>query len=175
MNAFGATPERPHVGGWSLPAGAQVFASPAAIPATCVPWNEALRSSGSFPAAPDPGPGKARATMIFPFVNCVSPSGKPAGGVKPAPLRNGFVLSTPSSTTPIFTPSPLAPVVWWGTSAPMTGGARFRARGEALARQLRQRGRRDRDGEAVEHDLVAPGHPRGRHRTPQLRDRLRLL
>ena len=81
-----------------------------------------------MPAAPEPGPGKARATMIFPFVNFVWPSGKPAGGVKPAPLRNGFVLSTPSSTTPIFTPSPLPPVAAWKTSAPITAGLRFSAR-----------------------------------------------
>ena len=80
------------------------------------------------PGASEPGPGNARATMIFPFVNCVWPSGKPVGAVKPAPLRNGFVLSTPSSTTPIFTPSPFAPVAAWKTSAPITVGLRFSAR-----------------------------------------------
>ena len=105
-----------------------MFASPAAMPETWVPWKDDLRSSGSLPAAPEPGPGNARATMILPFVNFVWPSGKPAGGVKPAPLRNGFVLSTPSSTTPILTPSPFPPVAAWKTSAPITVGLRFSAR-----------------------------------------------
>jgi hypothetical protein len=125
MNAFGATPERPHVAGWSLPAGAHVPASPAAMPATCVPWNDALRSSASLPAAPLPGPGNARATITFPLVNCAAPCGNPAGAVKPFPERNGFELSTPSSTIPIFTPSPFAPVAWWNTSAPITPGLRL--------------------------------------------------
>ena len=66
--------------------------------------------------------------MIFPFVNFVWPIGKPAGGVKPAPLRKGFVLSMPSSTMPILTPSPFAPVAAWKTSAPITAGLRFSAR-----------------------------------------------
>ena len=51
------------------------------MPATWVPWNEALRSRGSLPASPEPGPGKAFATMIFPFVYLVSPIGNPGGGV----------------------------------------------------------------------------------------------
>ena len=79
IHARGATPESPETAGWSLPAGAFVAASPAAIPATCVPWNEACRSSGSRPAAPEPGPGNAFATITFGEVKVGSPLGKPAG------------------------------------------------------------------------------------------------
>src|ERR687887_2862326 len=125
MYAFGATPERPHVGGWSAPAGAHVFASPAAIPATCVPWNDAFRSTGSVPARPDAGPGNERATITFGDVKFVFPFGKPAGYEKPVAERNGFVGSTPSSTMPILMPSPFAPVVACSTSAPITAGLRF--------------------------------------------------
>ena len=57
----------------------RAFASPAAMPATCVPWNDVCGSSGSCPPVPDPGPGKARATMTFGVVNFVLPFGKPAG------------------------------------------------------------------------------------------------
>jgi hypothetical protein len=65
--------------GWLALAGAVVPSSPAAIPATWVPWNESRGSSGSLPAFPEPGPGKARATMTFCDVYFVFPRGKPAG------------------------------------------------------------------------------------------------
>ena len=98
----------PVVGGWSAPAGAVVPASPAAIPATCVPWNEACAvERRARPGRPEPGPGKTRATITFGVVHFVPPFGKPAGYVKPAGLKNGFVWSMPSSTTPILMPSPL--------------------------------------------------------------------
>jgi hypothetical protein len=48
--------------------------------------------------------------------------GNPGGYENPAGLRNGFVLSTPSSTTPILIPSPRAPVSWCSASAPITEG-----------------------------------------------------
>src|SRR4029450_11103596 len=54
MKARGATPERPHVGGWSRPPGEQVPASPATMPATWVAWNEAERTDGKGPPPPRP-------------------------------------------------------------------------------------------------------------------------
>src|SRR5207248_1783502 len=63
------------------PAGALVPSSPAAMPATCVPWKDAARSTGSFPGLPEPGPGKERATITFGVVYDVSPRGKPVGYV----------------------------------------------------------------------------------------------
>ena len=65
--------------GWSGPAGAIVPALPAAMPATCVPWNEMFGTNASRPWRPEFGPGNARATMIFPFTHVRPPRGKPAG------------------------------------------------------------------------------------------------
>src|SRR5438067_761435 len=76
MYARGATPLRPETAGWSRPAGAVVPSSPAAIPATCVPWKDAARSTGNFPGLPAPGPGNERATITFGVVYDVSPGGK---------------------------------------------------------------------------------------------------
>src|SRR5437773_146148 len=124
MYARGATPLRPETAGWSRPAGAVVPSSPAVIPATCVPWKDAARSTGSFPGLPAPGPGNERATITFGVVYDVSPRGKPAGYGYPAGLKNGLVWSTQSSTTPILIPSPRAPVAACSTSAPMIEGLR---------------------------------------------------
>ena len=79
MYACGATPESPLTEGWSRPGGAVVSSSPAAMPATCVPWNDSARSSGSCPAFPEPGPGNDFATITFGVVKLASPRGKPAG------------------------------------------------------------------------------------------------
>ena len=79
MYARGATPVRPQVGGWSRPPGEHVPESPAAIPATWVAWNDALRSIGRRPRRPELGPGNARATITFGVVNFSWPFGKPAG------------------------------------------------------------------------------------------------
>ena len=111
--------------GWSAPDGAVVSATPAAMPATCVPWKDASGSSASRPGRPAPGPGKTRATITFSFVQRRPPRGKPAGYEKPAGLKNGFVWSTPSSTTAIFTPAPRAPVAFEKESAPISDGLRF--------------------------------------------------
>ena len=67
------------VSGWSPPLGAVVPALPAAIPATCVPWNEACRSSARRLRSSAPTPTKARATITFGVVHLVPPFGKPAG------------------------------------------------------------------------------------------------
>jgi hypothetical protein len=125
IHARGATPESPDVGGWSAPEDAVVPATPAAIPPTCVPWKEACGSSASRPGRPAPGPGKARATITFSFVQRRPPRGKPAGYEKPTGLKNGFAWSTPSSTTAIFTPAPRAPVAVQNVSAPISDGLRF--------------------------------------------------
>ena len=58
MYARGATPDSPHVAGWSRPPGEHVPESPAAMPATCVPWNDASRSIGNRPGRPRVRPGK---------------------------------------------------------------------------------------------------------------------
>jgi hypothetical protein len=101
IHARGATPDSPVVTGWSEPAGAVVPASPAAIPATCVPWKEARGSSARRPGRPACGPGNARATITFGVVHFFPPRGKPAGYWKPAGEKNALFGSTPSSTTPI--------------------------------------------------------------------------
>ena len=80
------------------------------------------------PAAPSPGPGKARATITFGVVHFLPPFGKPAGYEKPAGLKNGFVSSTPSSTTPILIPWPRPPVVAQNVSARITDGLWFVSR-----------------------------------------------
>src|SRR5881296_899340 len=101
MYARGATPERFAVAGWSIPAGAVVPASPAAIPATCVPCGS-VGSNASRPALSVTGAGKFRATITFADVFVVSPLGKPAGYEYPSAFRNGLRQSTPVSTTAIL-------------------------------------------------------------------------
>ncbi len=97
------------------------------MPATCVPWKEALRSSGSLPRAPEPGPGKPRAAITLGVVNAGWPFGKPGGYAYPFGLKNGFRWSTPSSTTPILTPAPVIPVAAVNAGAPIRAGLRFNA------------------------------------------------
>src|SRR5207237_9302287 len=123
--ARGATADSPLVVGWSGPAGAVGPESPAAIPDTCVPWNDEAGSTASRPGSPAFGPGKTFATITFGVVHFVPPFGKPAGYEKPAGLKNALFWSTPSSTTPILTPVPSAPRTRWRTSAPITPGLRF--------------------------------------------------
>ena len=121
-------PESPETAGWSPSAVTTVPATPAAIPATWVPWKEPGRQSGSRPCAPEPGPGKERATITLGVVNFRPPFGKPAGYEKPAGLKNGFDPSTPSSTTPILIPWPKPPVVAQNVSALITAGLLFVSR-----------------------------------------------
>ena len=101
--------------GITVLSGAVVPALPATTPATCVPWNEKLRSSGRRPFSPAAGAAKLRATITFGEVkrNDVSPLGKPGGNAYPSGERNGFVTSMPSSTIATFIPSPVAPVSVW--------------------------------------------------------------
>ncbi len=68
------------------------------------------------------GPGNVRATITFGVVTPASPFGKPGGYEKPVGSRNGFVQSTPVSTTPILTPSPCIPVVFSNSVAPIIDG-----------------------------------------------------
>ena len=88
-------------------------------------WNDALRSIGSRPARPEPGPGYARATITFGVVHLRPPFGNPVGYDIPVEARNGFVSSTPSSTIPIFIPSPRAPVEAQNPVAPISPGLPF--------------------------------------------------
>ncbi len=93
-----------------------------------MPWNDWVRTSGSLPSFPDPGPGKDLATITFGVVNFVFPFGKPAGYEKPFGLKNGFVWSIPSSTTPILIPCPKPPVFAQNWSAWITEGLLFVSR-----------------------------------------------
>ena len=98
------------------------------MPDTWVPWNDWVRTSGSRPGFPEPGPGNERATITFGVVYFVWPLGKPAGYEKPAGLKNGLPMSMPSSTTPIFTPWPMPPVFAQNWSAWITDGLLFVSR-----------------------------------------------
>src|SRR3970040_642099 len=97
MYARGATPLRSSTAGWQPPeasehpcgrepAGTSVFAAPAMIPATNVPWNDWSRSSGELFA---PGPAKPRATMTFGVVDPLGPLGEPGGYDRPVGSGNG--------------------------------------------------------------------------------------
>src|SRR3954468_5119512 len=98
------------------------------MPATGARGNEPCRSSARRPRRPEPGPGKARATITLGVVHFLPPLGKPGGYEKPAGLKNGFAESTPSSTTPILTPWPRPPVVAQNVSARMIDGLLFVSR-----------------------------------------------
>ena len=155
--------------------------APAAIPATCVPWNDSFGSSGSLPARPLPGPGKARATITFGVVHFVPPFGKPGGYARPAGSRNRLSWSRPSSTMAIFTPAPPAPARAAETIGADQGGtavegervavARVHARGERERDEIRKPARGQLDGEPVEHDPVAARDGRLRDRPREHDDR----
>ena len=54
--------------------------SPAAIPPTCVPWNDSSGSNGTFAYLQVGAAGaNVRCTITFGVVNCVWPFGKPGG------------------------------------------------------------------------------------------------
>ena len=54
--------------------------SPAAIPPTCVPWNEFCGSTGAEAYLYDgDGGGKLRCTITFGVADCVRPFGNPGG------------------------------------------------------------------------------------------------
>ena len=95
------------------------------MPATCVPWKDAFGSSAIRPSFPAPGPGNERATITFGVVHFRPPFGNPAGYEKPAGSKKALAMSTPSSTTPIFTPSPRAPAPFQSASAWISSGPRF--------------------------------------------------
>ena len=83
----------------------------------------ALIVAGSASAALQP------VKRTFGVVKETLPLGNPAGYWNPAELKNGFVWSIPSSTTPILIPAPLAPVAASSCGAPMSDGlsSRFSA------------------------------------------------
>ena len=97
--------------------------SPAAIPATCVPWGS-VASKALLLFLSRTGPGKTRATITLLVVSFASPRGKPAGAVKPLGSRNGLDGSTPVSTTPIFIPCPLSLAAACSSVAWITDGPR---------------------------------------------------
>ena len=67
---------------------AVVPAMPAAIPATCVPWNDEAGSTASRPGSPAFGPGKTRATITFGVVRA-TPRGNPGDTRSPWDRRTG--------------------------------------------------------------------------------------
>ena len=86
-----------------------VFASPAAMPATCVPWSSTslTPTNGSVSSDPvAPGREKTRATITFGVVYAVFPFGNSGGYEKPAGAKKGCVWSMPWSMMPIFMPFP---------------------------------------------------------------------
>ena len=83
-----------------------VPATPAAIPGDVRAVERRLAVERQRPRRPEPGPGRRARRSPSASSTSVPPFGKPAGYEKPAGLKNGFVWSTPSSTTPIFIPSP---------------------------------------------------------------------
>src|SRR3954453_8890900 len=86
---------------------AAVLWSPAAMPATCVAWNDSAGSNGSDAFLYDgDGGGNARCTITFGVADCVWPFGNPAGYTNPLGLKYGLDASTPSSMIPIFIPWP---------------------------------------------------------------------
>ena len=108
-------------------AGAVVFSTPPMTPATNVPWNEVDSSSGCLDSEVEFSGKNARAAMTFGVVKPGVPFGNPAGKLMPVGSRNGWFGSTPSSTTPTFTPPPPAPVAARNAGPPMIDGARFMA------------------------------------------------
>src|SRR3954451_8466425 len=81
--------------------------SPAAIPATCVAWNDSVGSNGWFAYLYfGDGGENVLCTITFGVVNFVCPFGKPGGYANPLGLKYGFVASMPSSITAIFIPFP---------------------------------------------------------------------
>src|SRR5512146_1322312 len=98
--------------------------SPAAIPATCVAWNDWVGSKGvaAYFHRGDGG-ANARCTITFGVASSACPFGKPGGYERPASLKYGCVASTPSSTMPIFIPLPeVASVGPQSLSAPISCG-----------------------------------------------------
>ena len=88
----------------------RVSALPAAIPATCVPWDDSAPSKASdAPRGFGPAGGKARATMTFAVVKRVCPLGKPGGIVYPAGSKNGWLLVDPGVDDPDLHPLPQRP------------------------------------------------------------------
>ena len=107
--------------------GRVVFSTPPMTPATNVPWNEVDSSSGCLDSEVEFSGKNARAATTFGVVKPGVPFGNPAGKLMPAGSRNGCRGSTPSSTTPTFTPPPPTPVAARNAGPPMTDGPRFRA------------------------------------------------
>src|SRR5689334_6120958 len=100
--------------------------SPAAIPATCVAWNDCVGSNGSFAYFhTGDGGANARWTITFGVARLVLPFGKPGGYVSPVALKYGCDASTPSSMIPILIPCPaVARPGPQSLSAPISSGER---------------------------------------------------
>src|SRR6478672_9093166 len=123
MYAFGATPES-RVGPTCTPC------TPAAIPATCVAWNE-LDGSNGLAAYFHVGDGgvNVRCTITFGVASCVCPFGNPGGYWKALELKYGCSAWTPSSMIPIFIPLPAVSKLGpHSLSAPTCCGPSFTAR-----------------------------------------------
>ncbi len=107
-----------------LPAGTSVPSTPAITPATKVPWKDCSRL---IEPAARAGAGEALGDDHLRRRPAARPL-REAGRIRePVGERNACSLSTPSSTTATFTPSPFAPVSPANCGAPMTAGPRFRS------------------------------------------------
>src|SRR5262249_36331850 len=97
--------------------GLLVLKSPAAMPATLVPWPNSS-------AGDDSESENALATITFLLVNDGSPRGNPAGAAKPVSENKGLVMSIPESMMAILTPLPAEgppPTTLQTAGAPMRG------------------------------------------------------
>ena len=173
----------PHVGGWSRAAG-RARSGVAGGDAGDVRRVERGVAVDRQPARGVPSSAREMRARRSPSASSTSgrPSGSPPDTSNPAGFRNGFVLSTPSSTI-----ADLDPVALRAGERLQLGRAdhrRARVGGEVV------RGRSDRSSatkprrasagsfvtgsetvEAVEHDLVAPADSRRRDRAQELRRR----
>ena len=165
--------------GWSGPAGAIVPALPAAMPATCVPWNEMFGTNASRPWRPEFGPGNARATMIF----AVHPRSAPAretGRVRVArALEERAAVVDAVVDDPDLDPLAVQPVqrgelgradhVRAAVRGERVADVRVHLRDEAELQQAGELPRGQLDREAVQHDAVALLHRRRGNRALDLR------
>src|SRR5262249_50575659 len=104
--------------------------SPAAMPATCVAWNDCVGSNGVVAYLyVGEGGATARCTITFGVARPERPFGNPPGYVKPAGLKTGGEAPPPASMIPILTPLPaVASAGPQSLSAPISSGERTTCR-----------------------------------------------
>src|SRR6185312_4513019 len=103
---------------------AEVSWSPAAMPPTCVAWNDSAESNGSLaPGWTGDAGANVRCTITLGVANRVWPFGKPGGYERPVASKNLCEASRPSSMIPILIPLPaVSRPVPHSLLAPITSG-----------------------------------------------------